>query len=936
MSLADRMTRTPLPHDREAGREAAARLEGAADELRDLVTGAAGSSPHLARLIAQEAAWLPGAAAAPEDALAAAMPARDPEIGRAALAATLRQAKRRVGLLTALADLGGVWDLDTVTGALSDLADACLGAGIAALVAEAQAAGRLPATDAPDGGLFVLAMGKLGARELNYSSDIDLIALFDEGRYDQSDYAAIRKQFIRIVQALTKLLTEETGEGYVFRVDLRLRPDPSVTPVCIGLGAAERYYESHGRTWERAALIRARPAAGDTGAAARLLDDLAPFIWRRHLDFAAIEDAHAMRRRIARHKGLTGPFRLPGHNVKLGRGGIREIEFFIQTKQLICGGRDPSLREPRTLPALRALVDAGWVPAEPAGTLADTYVAHRTLEHRLQMVEDQQSHTYPTAEGDRARIAALSGADDLQAFEDAQSERFLTVHAIAERFFAAENGGAQQGGADEIWERFPDPARTRALVAEWPRLPALRSERAQRLFDRLAPRVAEGLLQAARPDLALLQFDRFLRGLPAGVQVFSLFEANPQILDLLIDICATAPRLAEYLGRNAPALDAVLGPSFFEPLGTAAELTEELRAALADAEDYERVLDAARIWAREQRFRAGVQLLRRIAGPEETGAAFAAIADAVLTALLPHVVAEHATKHGDPPGRGLAVIAMGKLGSAEMTASSDLDLIVVYDADPGDASQGRRPLSAAPYYARLTQAMIAALSAPTAEGALYEIDMRLRPSGRQGPVATALSSFATYQAEEAWTWERLALTRARVVAGDEGVREAVGAALAEARSAPRPADKVLVDARDMRRRLLESWGSAEDPWAIKRLPGRMLDIELMLQTGCLLHPGIETNVPREMIPALRARDWLTTSEARHLSAALGRLQALQQVARVALEGRFDPERGGPGLAELAAVVAGEESIDALRARLEEDSERSAAIIARRLGGEQGA
>lgn len=928
MSFASSVTRAPIPYDPEKGAEAATRVAGTGKPFEDLVGGAAGCAPHLARLVEAEADWLVEAASGtPEDALERALAeARGGELHD--LASRLRRAKRRIGLLTALADLGGVWGLDEVTGALSRLADEGLQTCTTLLVAEAQEAGRLPKVDADCGGLVILSMGKLGAQELNYSSDIDLIALFDESNYAPDDYATVRKHFIRIVQRTMKLMSEETGEGYVFRTDLRLRPDPSVTPVCIGMGAAEYYYESQGRTWERAAFIRARVSAGDQTAGKRFLGDLTPFIWRRHLDFAAIEDAHDMRRRIREHKGLTGAFQLAGHNVKLGRGGIREIEFFVQTNQLICGGRDPSLRECRTRPAMAALAKAGWIPQSLANELAQAYVDHRTLEHRIQMIEDAQTHLYPNTADGRDRMAAFCGATERDAFEAELTARFQRVHHLAEDFFAPDEPEADAGDG---WNAFPDPEHTRQVVESWGDLPALRTERAQRIFDRLKPQAAARLSGAAKPDKALESFDRFLRGLPAGVQVFSLFDANPQILDLLLDVCATAPRLSDYLGRHAKVLDAVLSGRFFDPLEPVPGLEAELTELLDRTDGYEAVLDAARVWAREQRFRVGVQLLRRIATPDEAGEAFSAVAEAVLRAILPHVIAEHARKHGDPPGGGVAVLALGKLGSREMTAASDLDLIMVYDATPDMNSDGKRPLAAPQYYARFTQALVSALSAPTAEGELYEVDMRLRPSGRQGPVATSLSGFIGYHAERAWTWEHLALTRGRVVAGPDDLCTRLTQAMHDILDRPHDREKVLADVREMRARIAET-RQTDDPWAMKERPGRLRDIELALQTGKLLTPGITACAPRHMIAPLAEAGFLTRDEAAHLSTAVARLMALQHYARLALFKDFDVESGGPGLNALVAEAGGAETIDELRVMLAEDAERSEQIVTRVLEG----
>ncbi len=687
------------------------------------------------------------------DAILAEMSAAlDEATAQAPVRQALRAAKARAALLIALADLGGVWDLAEVMGALTRLADETVSAAARWLLAAELRAGKLPGLDetALEGGAgyILLAMGKMGARELNFSSDIDLIALFDDGRFDNDDVLEGRARYIRVTRDLVKLISENTEDGYVFRTDLRLRPSPSTTPVCMAVDAAERYYESVGRTWERAAHIKARPLV-DIAAGEAYLETLAPFIWRRHLDFAAIEDAHDMLRKIRAQKARFTAGSLPGHDLKLGPGGIREIEFFAQTRQLIVGGREPGLRVPTTLGALDALVAAGWIEAGTRDVLAEDYRALRTVENRLQMMEDAQTHAVPKAPDARTRLAMLCGEADRDAFERRLADRLARVHETCEEFFTP---GAERREVrfetlvDE--ERlaaagFERPADAARQMARWHEggIPATRSQRARALFRPLEPQIVERLAGAASPDQALVHFDRFLSGLPAGVQLFSLFQANPQLLDLIVEICAAAPGLAGYLARHPQTLDALLDRDFWEPIPHTDELAKDLAARLAPEDDYERVLDASRRWARELWFRAGVHVLRAIADEREAGAAFTRIAETSLTGLFPHVVAEFARKHGDPPGAGLAVLAMGKLGSCEMTARSDLDLITVYDAAGAETSDGPRPLAPTAYYPRLTQALVAALTAPTAEGALYEVDMRLRPSGRQGPVAVSLSSF---------------------------------------------------------------------------------------------------------------------------------------------------------------------------------------------------
>lgn len=950
--LRARIRRAPLIHDAGRAAETLGVLPGAlrSGAPGELLAGAAGSSPYLAHIIAREAGWLEAVIdAPPEETLRGLVAACDEAACEPrSLGDELRRLKRRLHLLVALADLGGVWDLGMVTGALSDFADAAIGACVRMLLAAEVERGRLPGIDESSvgsgAGYVVLAMGKLGANELNYSSDVDLICLFDQDRFAPADFGQVKARFIHVTRQLVRLLSESTAEGYVFRTDLRLRPAPSTTPVCIAMEAAEHYYESVGRTWERAAYIKARPAAGDLDAGRAFLARLTPFVWRRYLDFAAIEDTYEMLRRIRAQKGRLSVGSLPGTDIKLGPGGIREIEFFAQTRQLICGGRDSRLREPTTLGALAALARAGWVRAETAATLAADYVALRELEHRLQMMEDAQTHRFPTSPEMRDQLAALAGAADREAFEREVGERLARVHGLTEEFYTPHESAraehAPAAGREDLARLgFDRAAEAYEVLEKWRggSLPAVRSARARALFDRLEPLIVEKLAASGNPDEALLAFDRFLSGLPAGVQVFSLFVANPHLLDLIIEICAAAPRLAAHLGRHPAALDALLDPGFFDPLPAAPELARELAARIANecgAEgDYEAVLDAARRWAHEQMFRVGVQLLRGKAGAEEAGHAFSAIAEAALNVLYPVVAADFAARHGPPPGRGMVVVAMGKLGSREMTAGSDLDLITIYDADGFEASEGPKPLPTATYYPRLTKALVAALTAPTAEGRLYEVDMRLRPSGRKGPVAVSLGAFVEYQREKAWVWEHMALTRARPVAGPPELAEEARGAIREALARRRGDPRVFVEAREMRARLVEAHARERaDPWSLKYAAGGLMEIEFLAQTGILFY-GLPARRAAAALPELARTGWIDAEEAEALVAALDLLQTLQQVERVALDHPLDPTRIGEGLRRVLVRATGSESFSALEDRLRRLEARAAAICERVFAAE---
>ena len=927
MTFASRLTRCPIPHDPARAEEPRARFAGLAPELRALVEGTAGCSPYLAGLMTREADWIEAAlAGSPEDALADAL-ALGEGMGSEALGSALRQAKARVALLAALADLGGVWQLEEVTGALTRLSDVAVSRAMTALVGDEIRRGKLPGAVPGDvataGGLVSIAMGKTGAAELNYSSDIDLICLFDETRYDPDDVQDARASFIRVVRRMTAMLSDMTPEGYVFRTDLRLRPDASVTPVCISMGAAEQYYEAQGRTWERAAYIKARAASGDIAAGERYLQGLTPFVWRRHLDFAAIQDAHDMRLRIRDHKGLHGRASLEGRDLKLGPGGIREIEFFTQTRQLIAGGRDPDLRQRDTVGGLAALAWKGWITDEAAGELTRHYRAHREVEHRLQMVGDAQTHALPvTAEGFDV-IARMMGQGDTDAFRRDLRARLDRVAELTESFFAPGEARATPDLRPEM----------QAVVEGWRAYPALRSERAVRIFKRVEPEILSRLGRAANPEEALNQFDGFLRGLPAGVQLFSLFEANPQLIDLIVDVCSTAPALAAYLSRNAGVLDAVIGGDFFAPWPGLATLRAELSQRLADIPDYERKLDAARRWAKEWHFRIGVHHLRGLLDAQAAGREYAELAEACLSALWDPCLAEFARKHGAPPGRGSVVMGMGSLGAERLNAASDLDLIVIYDADGVDASEGPRPLASRQYYARLTQALVTALTAQMSEGQLYEVDMRLRPSGRQGPVATGLAGFRDYQMDEAWTWEHLALTRARPVAGSSDLAADVEAIRREVLAAKAGGAGIRADVAGMRARIFAA-KAPDGAWEAKIGPGRLQDLELLAQMVTLMAADPARRVEAQLRAGQRA-GFLTKEEEAALQSGYRFLWRLQAGGRLLSDRPLEMEALGEGGRAFLLRETGCEDLDGLSTRLADTVAAVAAIVGRHLPAPEG-
>lgn len=920
MSFASRITRQPVAFDPELGAEALAGLPELAPDLRALVHAVAGCSPYLKSLMAKEGEWITAAMEDPEGAVAAEHAALR-ETAPDQLPVALRQGKRRIALLAGLADCGGVWSLEQVTGALTDYADLSVHLALRATIGQEIKRKKLPGAQSEDaehaGGMVALAMGKMGAGELNYSSDIDLICLFDESRFDRDDYQDARASFVRATRRMAAMLSDLTGDGYVFRTDLRLRPDPAVTPVCMAMAAAETYYESLGRTWERAAYIKARPAAGDLEAGNGFLQTLRPFVWRKHLDFAAIQDAHDMRLRIREHKGLGGALELAGHNMKLGRGGIREIEFFTQTRQLIAGGRDPDLRVRGTVAGLQVLAEKNWITGEVAEKLTDHYRFHRTVEHRVQMVNDAQTHALPKSPENMARLACFLGRDQAE-LENELRHRLEEVHELTEEFFAPDAADPSALSDDQT------PGFDPSIIQRWQSYPAFRSARAVEIFERIKPRLFDQLKRAAKPDEALAALDGFLAGLPAGVQLLSLFEANPQIIDLLVDISGSSPWLASYLSRNSGVFDAVIGGSFFAEWPGRAHLQSDLSARLAADTDYEHKLDLARRWTKEWRFRIGVHHLRGLVNADEAAVHYAELAEATLAALWPEVAAQFALKHGPQPGRGAAVLGMGSLGAGRLNATSDLDLIVVYDADGVEFSEGRKPLAARTYYAKLTQAMVTAVTAQMPQGRLYEIDMRLRPSGTQGPVATSLASFRDYQTHEAWTWEHLALSRARAVAGAKDVADDVEGVRRDVLALPRETGKILTDVAEMRDRIAAAKGPA-GPWDAKVGRGRLQDVELLAQAAVLVSGSAVRSVAQGLEAAVAA-SLIASEERERLIMAYDLCWKVQMVSKLLTDKPLEPEVIGEGGRALLLHETSEPALDALLARLGEATQAAAEVI----------
>ncbi|MDF2781686.1 MAG: Glutamine synthetase adenylyltransferase [Geminicoccaceae bacterium] len=921
----------PRVGDREAAERGLARWSRLPDVLSGIAPARApvdpdrlleavfGNSSHLSEALLAEPGILRGFLHDGPDAVLASLTEQlrfEASDRRARVMAGLRAAKRRLALLTALADIAGIWSLEQVTGALSRFADLAVQRALELTLREAAERGEVelanPEAPLAGSGMVVLGMGKLGGFELNYSSDIDLIVLFDPERLPYRGREGPMAFAVRLTRGLVYLLEHRTKDGYVFRTDLRLRPHPPGHPLALAIEDAEQYYERHGQNWERAALIKARVVAGDHAAGAAFLRALEPFLWRRHLDYAAIRDIHSIKRQINAYRG-HGTIQVAGHDIKVGRGGIREIEFFVQTQQLILGGRVPEVRVPATCAALRALVATRWLAPAIADELIEAYRFLRRIEHRLQMVADKQTHSLPARPDQIERFAAFMGAVDGRTLSAAVRARLERVES---HYAALFESSIDLGGSRAlVFTGTEDDPETLATLAEmgfakaspvasriraWHHghIRATRDSRARELLTELMPRLLSALADQAEPDAAFARFDEFVTNLPAGVQLFSLFRANPRLLALVADLMGTAPRLASHLSRHTSLFEAMLAPDFFEPIPDAATLAAEFDRALERASDLQDALDTARHWAQAREFQIGLQVLLGLLDGAEAGTSLTAIAEIVIRALLPEVEGWLAGQHGRVANGSFVVLGLGKLGSRELTIGSDLDLIFIFDADEGARSDGTRPLPVPTYYARLGQRLIRALTAPTAEGPLYEIDTRLRPSGNVGPVACSLANFERYQLTVAQTWEHQALTRARVVAGDAGLGARAGAIVRAAVCQPRDPSQLAREVGAMRMRIFREHGD-QDPWNLKHARGGLVEAEFLAQFLQLRfapeHPALLTTSTLEVFERAKEAGVLAAADSRTLIQATRLYRRLQAVLRLSVRDRFQAETAPPGL-----------------------------------------
>ncbi len=867
----------------------------------------------------------------------------------------LRQAKQEVALLIALADLSGVWSLQMVTDALARFADHAVQTALSFLLRQAHEAGKMNLASLrypqSECGLVVIAMGKHGARELNYSSDIDLIVFYDPDTPALTKASEAGQVFVAITKRLAHILESRTEDGYVLRVDLRLRPDPGSTSVAISLPAAAGYYEMLGQNWERAALIKARAIAGELHLGVDFLKNLAPFIWRKYFDYAAIADIHAMKRQIHSVRGHA-EVAVAGHDLKLGRGGIREIEFFVQTQQLIFGGRRPHLRGSRTLDMLNALEQDGWVTKDAVKDLTKSYIFLRELEHRLQMITDEQTQRLPSDLDELKRFAQFCGYTTLRKFETEVARHLRSVETHYARLFehepsldATKGSLVFTGVADDPDTiatlsnmGFLKPQQATEIIRGWHfgRRAAVQSARAREVVTELVPALLQSFSGSADPDAALNAFDQALTRMPAAIELMAILKSNQTVRDLFADILGSAPRLANMIAHRPHVLDAAIDPALIQGQGDEQAYSKRLDSLSSSRDMMEDYLDAIRDFAQEEMFLIGLRTLTRVIDPSDAGRCYSDLASVIVRKTLDRVMALFAQDHGRMSQGRFAIIALGKLGSREMTCASDLDLVLIYDHDKEHTeSDGPRPLHGTQYYIRLATRLVTALTVATRRGRLYEIDMRLRPSGSKGPVATHIQSFADYQMQEAETWEHMALTRARCIAGDHSLVADLNALTLNILTLTREEKKLRKDIADMRQLILQEKGGL-DPWDLKIVPGGLLDIEFIAQYLCLrwsrAHPDLVHSDTQQVLLHAEHLGLLSADASEKLLSAHRLYTDFSQMSRICIEGPFQPDEVEEGIRKRLANATGLPDFKQLELALSEAREKVRQIYDETISG----
>ena len=782
-------------------------------------------------------------------------------------------------------DLEGLDDVPATLAGATRLAEECLGLALAALEQEfATRHGVVRAADGSAQQLVVFGLGKLGGGELNFSSDVDLVYAYPQGgESDGPRPLAAEEHFARLGQRLARLLDDTTVDGFSHRVDLRLRPFGSAGRVALSFAGMDQYFQREGRDWERYAWLKARAVAGDIAAGEAWLQSLRPFVYRRYLDFTALDGLREMKAAITAEVSRRDMF----DDIKRGPGGIREIEFLAQALQLIRGGREASLRERRLLHALPALVACGQMAAQDGDDLLHAYGFLRRLENRLQMLRDAQTHALPADPTDRLRIACGLGYADwdaLLAALDVQRERVSTEFAA---LLAPRAGQAAPDALANYWRGMPDRGDAEVLANAGFHDPngadqSLRdfaqslgvkslSDTARARLDRVLPALLHAATRSPQPDAALKRVLGLLQAILRRTSYLALLDEQPSALSRLVDVLARSALLAERIAAYPLLLDELLDVRVSGPMPDAAAMQAECDAALAvdDPEAALRLLNETRL---ALSFRMALATLDGRQRAVDSTRQLAQLAQAVVVTALAMADADMRRAHGEVPGGRFAIIGYGSLGGLELGFGSDLDLVFLHDhpADQ-DSSNGARPLDPGRWYARLAQKVMALLGAVTAAGRLYDIDVRLRPDGGKGSLVSSLASYTEYQRERAWTWEHQALVRARGIAGDATLLADFERIRATTLAKPRERDVLFADVIKMRGRMRTELDRSDAArWDLKQGAGGIVDLEFLLQTGVLdsaaSHPQVlEPRDTPSLIDQLASIAWLPggTREALH-------------------------------------------------------------------------
>ena len=911
-----------------------------------------GNSPHLSLLLQRDLKLTQALLEEAPDAITGRvrddLAGADPAMDRDRLMTFLRRQRNRVAVLAAVYDCFDICGVMKCAELLSDMADHAVRLTVSHLLLDRVERGDLERPAGNRWGYFVLAMGKHGSRELNYSSDIDLIVLYDPESVGYTGSRTLGECFVRVTQDLIRILQSRTGDGYVFRTDLRLRPDPSSTPVAVTVDFALNYYQRFGRTWERTALIKARPVAGDLTAGAAYLERLSPFIWDEALDFTSVEEIRSVSQQIHDFHGHDA-IRAAGHNVKLGRGGIREIEFFVHMHQLAYGGRNRRLRGSRLLPMLETLDREHHIMPRETAALRDAYLLLRRVEHRLQMVNDTQTQKLPESDEGLEHIAFFLGLDSAEELVRRIESVAGEVHDLYRTRFNVPEGerdltAAILEGPDE----HPD-AVAKLAAAGFTRAPAaievLRgwaegrhastaSERARTVIREILHEIVDALGRTPDPDRALARLDRFLAALPEDLALFAMLRANTWLLNLIAVVMGSAPRMADVLEGNPRLLQAVLDPSFFLPIPEREQLARELDERLAGRRDATERVEQVAAWAGDRRFQVAVQALENLVTVDEAATSLSDVAAAVVGRLLRDVLDAMHEQHGPVPGGGCAVVARGRLGAGEMIFGSDLELLFIADFEVEAKTAGPQPIAARIFYRHAATELISRLRSQSTYGRLYELDERLRPSGQIDFPVTTLDEFRDHHAGPASTSELMSLTRASVVCGDPATSAAVTASIEGALARSRDPGRLLEDVA-RRREAIARKHPSEDPFDVQHVRGGLVDLESLAQYLRLRHahesPEVLVGATASCLEALGATGLIPEQEASLLASAVRMQRTLQAMLRLTWS-QGAPVRDAPAPMRLKLATALEcAGFDELDAKLRETQAAAYEVYRRRIG-----